>query len=212
MFDIMEFLNRIFKKNGNNGGSGEEAKERLKLVLISDRATVAPHVMESLKEELIQVISRYMTIDTSMMEMGLERKGKEVALAANIPVIGMKRNNRKESMEGAPPIASKPEPAKPAAKQETVKPVPKAEKPAKPPVVKPVVEEIEEEEEKPAFKQTVPVKNEPAPPAMEQDSDEDEGDDDASRSRKGKKGGRRYLARTSTSNSGRRTSSSRRRS
>lgn len=164
MFDIMEFINRIFKKNGNNG-TGEEAKERLKLVLISDRATVAPHVMESLKEELIQVISRYMTIDTSMMEMGLERKGKEVALAANIPVIGMKRNNRKESVEGAPPLAAKQETAKPAAKPaakqaDSAKPAPKTEKPVRQPVVK---EPEEDEEEKPAFKSTVPVKNEPAP-------------------------------------------------
>jgi cell division topological specificity factor len=211
MFDIMEFINRIFKKDSKNG-SGEEAKERLKLVLISDRATISPHVMESLKEELIQVISRYMTIDTSMVEMGLERKGKEMALAANIPILGMKRSNRKETGDNGSPAPFKPEPAKPAVKSalsEAPKAVPKVEKPVKQPVVK--TEAVEEEEERPAIVRSAPVKNEPVPPVVEQSSDEDETDDDSASSRKGKKAGRRYLARTAASG-GRRTSSSRRRS
>jgi cell division topological specificity factor len=91
MFDIVEFITNLFKKN-DKIDTGLKAKERLKLVLISDRATVSPHIMEALREELLEVISRYMTVDAASVEMGLQRTGNAMALAANIPVISMKRN------------------------------------------------------------------------------------------------------------------------
>jgi len=93
--DIIEFFTRIFNKSESDD-IGMQAKERLKLVLISDRATVSPHIMESLREELIEVVSRYMTIDKNSMQMNLERKGKAVALAANIPIVSIKRGNKKK--------------------------------------------------------------------------------------------------------------------
>ena len=51
----------MFKKNK---ASGSVAKDRLKLVLVSDRAGCSPEIMEALKNEIIQVISKYMEIDT----------------------------------------------------------------------------------------------------------------------------------------------------
>lgn len=77
-----EFLNKIFKR----GESRSSAKERLQLVLIHDRASITPKVMESLKEDLISVISRYLEIDVSELEIGLEQKEGSIALAANIPI------------------------------------------------------------------------------------------------------------------------------
>lgn len=90
MFDILEFISRIFKKDRFESSSSC-ARERLKLVLVSDRASISPHLMEILKEELIEVISKYMTIDKSAMEMGIERKNGSLALAANIPIVDVKR-------------------------------------------------------------------------------------------------------------------------
>jgi cell division topological specificity factor len=91
MFDFFSFFNRIF------GGSREDtrsaARDRLRLVLVSDRATVAPQLMESLRNELIEVISRYMEIDTCSMQMGLERHEGVMALAANIPVRSVHRSS-----------------------------------------------------------------------------------------------------------------------
>ena len=57
---MSSFLDRIF---GHDRKSANEAKERLKLVLIHDRTDLAPGVLESLKDELIEVISRYVAID-----------------------------------------------------------------------------------------------------------------------------------------------------
>ena len=49
----------IFRKKS----SGDVAKDRLKLLLVSDRADCSPDVMEAIKNDIIQVISKYMEID-----------------------------------------------------------------------------------------------------------------------------------------------------
>ncbi|NMA27161.1 MAG: cell division topological specificity factor MinE, partial [Burkholderiales bacterium] len=79
MFDFFSFFNRIF--GGPREDTRSAARDRLRLVLVSDRATVAPQLMESLRNELIEVISRYMEIDTCSMQMGLERHEGVMALA-----------------------------------------------------------------------------------------------------------------------------------
>jgi cell division topological specificity factor len=81
MFDV---LMKIFGKSEKK--SGEIAKERLKLVLIQDRASVSPEVMDKLKNEIITVISKYMDVNKSGMEITLANDSESVALVANIPV------------------------------------------------------------------------------------------------------------------------------
>ncbi|MBQ6975527.1 MAG: cell division topological specificity factor MinE [Selenomonadaceae bacterium] len=81
MFDVlMKIFGRSEKK------SGQIAKERLQVVLIHDRASVSPEVMEQLKSDIITVISKYMEINRNEMEITLENDTKSVALVANIPV------------------------------------------------------------------------------------------------------------------------------
>ncbi len=86
---MMDFFARIFGKDSNS--SKNIAKERLKLVLIHDRASVSPNLVQSLKEDLIKVISNYMDIDENALEVNLENHDNQVALIANIPVKSMKR-------------------------------------------------------------------------------------------------------------------------
>lgn len=81
MFDV---LMKIFGKNEKK--SGQIAKERLQLVLVHDRASVSPEVMEQLKNDIIAVISKYMDINKSGMEISLANDSDSVALVANIPV------------------------------------------------------------------------------------------------------------------------------
>lgn len=100
------FLQRIF---GSGGAPREEtrqaARDRLRLVLVSDRSTVAPHLMESLRNDLIEVLSRYMEIDTRTMQMGLERHEGAMALAANIPVRSIHRSSAEMPAVRAEPQA-----------------------------------------------------------------------------------------------------------
>ena len=85
---MLEFLARLF---GKEGGSKNIAKERLRLVLVHDRASISPQMLESLKTDLISVISSYLIIDEANLEVNLDSSGDTVALVANIPVKGMKR-------------------------------------------------------------------------------------------------------------------------
>ena len=65
---MLDSLLSMFKKEK----SGKVAKKRLQMVLIQDRASVSPEVMEKLRDDIIQVISKYMVINKSDMEISLE--------------------------------------------------------------------------------------------------------------------------------------------
>lgn len=87
---MLEFISRMLGKE--NASSKNVAKERLRLVLVHDRASISPYMLNKLKEDLIKVISNYMEIDESTLEVNLNQDDKEVALVANIPVLKMKRD------------------------------------------------------------------------------------------------------------------------
>lgn len=87
---VLDFFNRIF--NRDNGQSKNIAKERLRLVLVQDRSNVSPQLLNSLKTDLIKVISNYMDIDEDALEVSFENCEDQVALIANIPVKRMKRS------------------------------------------------------------------------------------------------------------------------
>ena len=89
-----DLISKLFAKDNqvNNDNSKSIAKERLKLVLVQDRANALPdEIMRELREELIYVISKYMDIDVSQLNFGLTKSDNEVALIANIPVVRIKR-------------------------------------------------------------------------------------------------------------------------
>lgn len=80
---------RFFKKEQNL--SKNIAKERIKLVLIHDRAGVSQHFLEKIKEEIIEVISKYMEIELGELDIQLTNLSKDgdhssTALIANIPI------------------------------------------------------------------------------------------------------------------------------
>ena len=82
----------LFKKKS----SGDVAKDRLKLLLVSDRANCSPEMMEMIKRDIIQVISKYMDIDADALDVKItetesdSNNGMVPALFANIPIKDMK--------------------------------------------------------------------------------------------------------------------------
>ncbi|MDI3534235.1 MAG: cell division topological specificity factor [Thermosediminibacterales bacterium] len=88
--DIMKFFGR------EDSSSKEVAKERLRLLLVHDRANVSPRFLEMIKGELIKVISDYMEIEENEMDVKLtktklgKRNTPVPALIANIPIKRMK--------------------------------------------------------------------------------------------------------------------------
>lgn len=90
MFEVvMKLLNR------NQKTSKEIAKDRLKVVLIHDRANISPEVMQALKNDIIEVISHYMDINKNEMEISLENDDNSVALLATIPVNRIKNQAKR---------------------------------------------------------------------------------------------------------------------
>ena len=85
---MLDSLLKIFSKEK----SGKVAKRRLQMVLIQDRASVSPEMMNQLRDDIIQVISKDMVINQSDMEITLENVDDSVALVANIPVQNMKHH------------------------------------------------------------------------------------------------------------------------
>jgi cell division topological specificity factor len=82
---VLQFIQRFFGKPP----SSTTAKERLRLVLLSDHLSLAPDVVEALKHDLIEVISRYVSVDVPNCDVTFEQREKEVAMLANIPILGM---------------------------------------------------------------------------------------------------------------------------
>ncbi|WP_407306862.1 cell division topological specificity factor MinE [Desulfosporosinus sp. SB140] len=87
---MLEFISRMLGKE--SASSKSVAKERLRLVLVHDRASISPAMLNRLREDLVKVISNYMEIDETALEFNLCQDEREVALVANIPVVKMKRD------------------------------------------------------------------------------------------------------------------------
>ncbi|NLX76779.1 MAG: cell division topological specificity factor MinE [Clostridiaceae bacterium] len=93
-------LQSLFSKLSRKRTSKDVAKERLKLVLIHDRANVSPQFLEMVKGEIIKVIQNYMEIDEEALDIQLTKTVSEEsdsvvpALIANIPIKSVKNVGR----------------------------------------------------------------------------------------------------------------------
>ncbi|KSV59938.1 cell division topological specificity factor MinE [Acetivibrio ethanolgignens] len=86
----------FFKKKS----SGNVAKDRLKLVLVSDRANCSPEIMEQMKNDIIMVISKYVEIDVEGLDIKITQtesegnNGAVPALFANIPIKDLRHTSK----------------------------------------------------------------------------------------------------------------------
>jgi cell division topological specificity factor len=85
---MTSFLDRLLNREPK---SAQQAKERLKLVLIHDRTSLTPNEMASLKDELIAVISRHIEIDPQAVKIEMTQEGREQRLIADIPLKAARR-------------------------------------------------------------------------------------------------------------------------
>ncbi|MCI9144204.1 MAG: cell division topological specificity factor MinE [Lachnospiraceae bacterium] len=63
------------------------AKDRLKILLISDRVNCSPEVMELIKTDIAKVLSKYMKIDSENMEIQINTKGSKSGRGGKMPVL-----------------------------------------------------------------------------------------------------------------------------
>ena len=103
MFEnVVKFLKKFNKKEKNVANNSKDAaKERLHLVLMQDRANVSADFLELMKQEIIEVIKKYIEVDESAIDVRLTNKENEdgtngaPALYANIPILNIKNEARK---------------------------------------------------------------------------------------------------------------------
>ena len=72
-------------------GSKDIGKSRLKLILAYDRTEISPEILDALKEDMFLTISKYFDIKEDDVIMNISKTEDTVALMANIPILGMKK-------------------------------------------------------------------------------------------------------------------------
>ena len=133
---VFDNIFKFFKKEEK---SKDLAKERLKLVLIHDKANVSPQFLEMVKGEIIKVIKKYMEIDEEALDIQLTKvksdEGDRIVpqLVANIPIINVKTDSveAKEIVKETKKEVAIEEEKEKEAKEKTVKATAKPKKAVK---------------------------------------------------------------------------------
>lgn len=103
---MIEWVKKFFSQTP----SSSTAKERLRLVLMTDHLALAPEIIENMKRDLVDVISRYVEVDREKVEVNFEREDKALAMLANIPITAVNRPNKPEEPKVEPEVQPEPEP------------------------------------------------------------------------------------------------------
>lgn len=153
MFEsIMKLVRKITKKEDQTLKSKDAAKERLHLVLMQDRANVSADFLDLMKQEIIDVIKKYIDIDESAIDVKLTNKDNgdgtngAPALYANIPILNIKDEVRQNAKVESNNDEIKAEQS--TGKKEQIKPIKEKEKQEDKEEIKIIEEKSEEVEEK----------------------------------------------------------------
>jgi cell division topological specificity factor len=78
------FLDRVLGRTPTKK-SGTTAKERLEFILVHDRINLPPERMEAMKQEILAVIAKYVSVDTDKVDIALQKRDRSSFLVAEIP-------------------------------------------------------------------------------------------------------------------------------
>ena len=104
----MTLRDAINKLLGRQPASANTAKQRLQLVLAHDRSDLNPELLQQMRREILEVVSRYVEIDLEEGDVSLETEDRVTALVANLPI---KRAKAVARPEAEPDPADEAEPA-----------------------------------------------------------------------------------------------------
>ena len=81
---MKELINRMFGRG--KPASKDEAKQRLKFLLVHDQVDLTPGQMDAMKTEILEVISKYVEVDLTDVDFRLAREDGSIALVSSVPV------------------------------------------------------------------------------------------------------------------------------
>lgn len=88
---VVSFFNKTDEQSGEN--AKDVACNRLKLVLMQDRTNLTPAIMDRMRKELIELLSKYMELDRELLDLNFEQEDNQMALMLSIPVIRAKNED-----------------------------------------------------------------------------------------------------------------------
>lgn len=86
--EVLKFFHQAETKHGES--AKDVACNRLKLVLMQDRTNLSPAIMDRMRNELIDLLSKYLELDRELLDLNFEQEDEQMALMLSIPVIRAK--------------------------------------------------------------------------------------------------------------------------
>ena len=80
---MLNLLKRLLSEHEK---SSETARRRLRMVLVMDRVGLASEYLIAMRDDILQVVSRYLVVEQEAVELEVRRTGDSVTLVSNIPI------------------------------------------------------------------------------------------------------------------------------
>jgi cell division topological specificity factor len=107
---MVSLFDRI--RGRTNKRSAQDAKQRLQFILFHDRIDLPPEHMEAMKREILEVISKYVSIEQDRVDIALQQRQRDSLIVAEIPFSKATESGAPDEILNKPD--DKPEQAEPA--------------------------------------------------------------------------------------------------
>ena len=94
--ELVTKYKKFFSAEEEQDATKDTATNRLRFVLMHDRTNLSPETMEKMRDELLEVISKYVVVDEEALDLNLAAEGDAIALLASIPILRAKTKEEQE--------------------------------------------------------------------------------------------------------------------